>query len=87
VIVLKRHQKTIQRYFPGRTITFINTEGQRISGAVTGGAKDSIYIRFYDVRQGISQWGLPALDTLRDVPLGYSFAAIKTVIRERTHLN
>ena len=87
VLVLKRHYKTIERYYPGTTITFINQDNQQVSGIVTGGAKDTVYLRFLDVRQGLNQWELPGLDTLRDFPMAYDISAIKSIIRTRNHLN
>lgn len=87
VIVLKRHNTTIQRYYTNRGFTFINQEDQRISGVVAGGAKDSIYLLFYDVRRAVNYWGLPAWDTVAAIPVPYALSDIKTVIRDRTSLN
>lgn len=87
VVVLKRHHKTIERYFEGKSIEFINQDGQRISGIITGVVKDTLLLRFIDVQQRTNYWGLPSMDTLREVPLAYAFSDIKTVVRTRTHLN
>lgn len=87
VVVLKKHHKTIERYFEGKSIEFINQEGQHVSGLVTAVVHDTLMLRFIDVQQRANYWGLPTMDTLREVPLAYPFSEIKTVVRTRTHLN
>jgi hypothetical protein len=87
VVVLKRNDHTIQRYFEGRSITFINQDDQQVEGIITGAVQDTIFLRFYDVRRVYSQFGLPALDTIHNISLAYSFSDIKTVIRVRDKLN
>ncbi len=87
IIVLKRNNTTLQRYFEGKSIEFINSYDQPISGLITKVVKDTLYLRFLDIRQGVNYWGLPTMDTLKEVPLAYAFSDIKTVIVHRTHLN
>ncbi|TDW99581.1 hypothetical protein [Dinghuibacter silviterrae] len=88
VIALKRHNVTVQRYYANRSsFTFINQDGQRITGVVAGGAKDTIYLRFYDVRQGVNMLGLPTWDTLTNYPVPFAISEIKEVVRDRTSLN
>jgi hypothetical protein len=88
VVVLKRHNVTIQRYYTNRSsFTFINQDGQRITGVVAGGAQDTIYLRFFDVRRGMNYWGLPTWDTLANYPVPFAISGIKEVVRDRTGLN
>jgi hypothetical protein len=87
VIALKRHSITIQRYFTNRSFTFIDQGGQRVTGVVAGGSRDTIYLRFYDIRRGANYWGLPTWDTLGNVPVPFAFSDIKEVVRDRTGLN
>lgn len=86
-LVLKRHNTVVERYYTYRGITFIDQQGQRITGVIAGGAKDSVYLRFYDVRRGINYWGLPTWDTIGAMPMPYALSDIKYVIRTRTGLN
>lgn len=86
-LVLKRHNTVLQRYYTYRGITFVNQEGQRITGVIAGGSPDSVYLRFYDIRRGVNYWGLPTWDTVAAIPIPYALSDIKYVLRTRTGLN
>ena len=86
-LVLKRHNTVVQRYYTYHNITFINQEGQTITGIIAGGTKDSVLLRFYDVRRGINAWGLPTWDTIAAIPMPYAISDIKYIVRNRTGLN
>jgi hypothetical protein len=87
VVVLKKNRKTIERYFEGKSIEFITKYDQHVSGLITGVVKDTLLIRFIDVQQRANYWGLPTMDTLREVPLAFAFSDITTIVKVRTHLN
>ena len=87
VVALKSADRTIMRFFEGKTMDFINSYGQEVSGTVQRVADDTLYLTFYNVGQVANQWGLPSMDTLNVVPLAYRFEDIKAIIRYRNKFN
>jgi len=64
ITVNKRNNRTVKTFFPGLPISFETYDKRQASGLITAIRNDSIFIKEYDVRQVLNQWGIPVLDTL-----------------------
>ena len=87
VLVLKRNERTIERYYPGKQIDFINRDDQPVSGIINRVEKDTLFLTFYVERRITNDLGMFGTDTSQAVPLAYNLKDIKTVIRYRDKLN
>jgi hypothetical protein len=83
VVRLERNGHPIERFYPGTHITFLNLNDQLVDGTVTAVNADTIFLKFYDVRQVISGIGLPMLDTIHNMDLSYAFEDIKAIVKYR----
>jgi hypothetical protein len=87
VLVLKRNETTIERYYPGKEFDFINRDDQPVSGVINRVEKDTVFLTFYVERRVTNDLGMFGTDTSETVPLAYSLNDIKTVTRYRDKLN
>lgn len=86
VLVLKRNEITIERYYPGKQFTFINRDDQSITGVIDRVEKDTLYLTFYQERRVTNDLGMFGTDSSA-IHLAYSFNDIKTVVKYRDKLN
>jgi hypothetical protein len=87
VLVLKRNERTIERYYPGKQFTFINRDDQPVTGVIDRVEKDTVFLTFYVERRVTNDLGMFGTDTSESIPMAYSFNDIKTVILYRDKLN
>lgn len=62
-LLLKKKNKTIRTFFPGKYITLETVEKNYADGVITRITKDSIYIRHFDIERSVSDYGGVYLDT------------------------
>ena len=79
ITVNKRNNRTVKTFFPGLPISFETYDKRQASGLITAIRNDSIFIKEYDVRQVLNQWGIPVLDTLGQYLNGFHYKEIAKV--------
>ena len=79
VILLKRNNKTIKRYFGGTNIDITTNTGAYISGTITKIKSDSLFLKQYVIRQTPTQLGVFVLDTLTTYYYQYHYNQVKAI--------
>lgn len=79
VILLKRNNKTIKRYFAGSDIDLTTTTGVYISATITKIKNDSLFLKQYVVRQTPTQLGVFVLDTVTTYYYKYHYNQVKAI--------
>src|SRR4051812_40248293 len=79
VILLKKKDKTIRRYFAGTEIELTTNTGAYINGTITQIKNDSLFIKVFVVRQTPTQLGVYVLDTLTTYYYTYHYNQIKAI--------
>lgn len=62
-LLLKKKNKTVRTFFPGKYITLETVEKNYADGIITKITKDSIYIRHFDIERSESDYGGVYIDT------------------------
>ncbi|HSK14484.1 MAG TPA: hypothetical protein VK907_14785 [Phnomibacter sp.] len=63
ILVLKKNNKTLAKFYPGSFISFYTTEGMPVHGSVSRLTPDSIYIEQYSIRRMMRADGALVFDT------------------------
>lgn len=79
VLLLKKHGKTIKRYFAGTDIDITTTTGAYVSGNITKIISDSIFIKVFVIRQTPTQLGVYILDTVTTYYYKYHYNQVKAI--------
>ena len=79
VIVLKKHNKTIKRYFSGTNIELTTTTGVYLSAQITRIKNDTLFLKQYVVRQTPTQLGVYILDTVTTYNYAYHYNQVKAI--------
>jgi len=79
VLLLKKHNKTIRRYFAGTEIELTTTTGAYINGTITQIKNDSLFLKVFVIRQTPTQLGVYVLDTLTTYYYTYHYNQIKAI--------
>ena len=79
VILLKRNNKTIKRYFAGMDMDITTTTGAYINGNITKIKNDSLYLKQFVVRQMPTQLGVFVLDTVATYNYTYHINQVKAI--------
>ena len=79
IILLKKNNKTVKRYFAGTEIDLTTTTGAYISGTITKIKNDSIFLKQYVIRQVPTQLGVYVLDTLTTYYYKYHYSQIHAI--------
>ena len=79
VILLKKNNKTIKRYFAGTDIDITTTTGAYISGNITKIKNDSLFLRVFVIRQLPTQLGIYILDTVTTYYYKYHYNQVKAI--------
>lgn len=79
VILLKKNNKTVKRYFAGTDIDLTTTTGAYISGTITKIKNDSIFLKQYVIRQTPTNLGVYVLDTLTTYYYKYHYNQVKAI--------
>ncbi|MBC7890235.1 MAG: hypothetical protein H7Z13_20360 [Ferruginibacter sp.] len=79
VILLKRNNKTIKRYFAGTAIDLTTTTGAYISANIIKIKNDSLFLKQYVIRQTPTQLGVYVLDTVTTYYYKYHYNQVKVI--------
>jgi len=79
VILLKRHKKTVKRYFSGTDIDLTTNTGVYLSAQIVKIKSDSLFLRHFDIRQVPTQLGVYILDTVATYYYKYHYNQIKAI--------
>lgn len=79
VLLLKKNNKTIRRYFSGSDIEITTTTGAYVSGNITKIINDSLFIKVFIIQQIPTQLGVYVLDTVTTYYYKYHYNQIKYI--------
>jgi hypothetical protein len=85
-LLLKKNTKTIQRFYPGRPITFTTTEGMPVNGMLDSLVRDSLYLTYSQVVRVPNRFGGQSIDTAGRYQLAFSVANVGSFPRRRSGL-
>ena len=87
VILLKKHNKTIKRYFSGTDIDLTTKNGVYLNAEIIKIKNDSLFLRQFDIRQIPTQLGVYILDTVATYYYTYHYNDIKAIGRSDKNFN
>ena len=79
VLLLKRHKKTIKRYFAGSNIDITTTTGADISAEIAKIKNDTIFLKQYVVQRIPTNLGVFVLDTITTYYYKYHYNQVKAI--------
>jgi len=79
IVVKNKKGRTVKSFFPGLYISFITTNNREVDGLITTIRNDSVFVKEWDVRTGMSGLGIPVTDTLGSYLNGYHYKEIAKV--------
>jgi hypothetical protein len=79
VILLKKRNKTIKRYFAGMDIDITTNTGAYISAHINQIKNDSLFLKEFVVRQMPTQLGVYVLDTVTTYYYKYHYNQVKAI--------
>jgi hypothetical protein len=79
VLLLKKNNKTIKRYFAGTDIEITTTTGAYINGNIIKIKNDSLFLEVFVIRQTPTQLGVYVLDTVATYYYKYHYNQIKAI--------
>ena len=79
VILLKRNNKTVNRYFSGTDINMVTTTGVSINAYITHINNDTLFLKQFVVRQTPTMLGVFILDTLATYYYQYHYNQIRSI--------
>ncbi|MCW3090299.1 MAG: hypothetical protein JWP81_1368 [Ferruginibacter sp.] len=79
VLLLKKHNKTIKRFFAGTDIEITTNTGAYINGNITKIKNDSLFLKVFVVQQVPTQLGVFVLDTVTTYYYKYHYNQIKAI--------
>jgi hypothetical protein len=82
MVLLKKNGKTLINYMPGAHIAFHTTDGQEADGIIRKIERDSIFLTYFDVRQGYTPWYTTVLDTVSAYLMSYDYRTIDRIHRK-----
>jgi len=56
-LLLKKNNKTVQRYYPGRTISFFTTDKMPVNGRLDSLVRDSLFLTYFQLVLVPTPWG------------------------------
>jgi hypothetical protein len=81
MVLLKRHDKTLNNYMPGKEIMFRMADGRFASGMIKKIERDTIFLAEYDIRKAYNMWGTMALDTVSAYLNAYAYKDVSAIMR------
>jgi hypothetical protein len=79
VMLLKKHNKTINRYFSGTDIDLVTTTGVSLNAYITHINNDTLFLKQFVVRQTATMLGVFILDTLTTYYYQYHYNQIRSI--------
>ncbi len=86
-ILLKKHNKTILRIFPGDNFSFTTNSGVYKEGLITKISNDSIFIKQFVIRKIPTTIGTYILDTAGSIKSSYNYNDIKLIGEKQKGFN
>jgi hypothetical protein len=87
VLLLKKNNKTIERYFAGTNIDLTTINGVYISATITKIKNDSLFLKQFVIRQIPTQLGVYVLDTVATYYYQYHYNQIKAIGKTGSRFN
>ena len=84
LLVLKKHGRIIESFFPGSEIYF-STADRNYNAYVTSIERDSIFLVQYDIRRQYTNFGVYVLDTVGQYHYGVGYKEINGFLKERSN--
>ena len=81
--VKKRNGITVDNYYPGMYINFVNTNGRQFEGPIDRIEHDSVFIKFFQIIKQPTIWGTYISDTVRTDILPFHYREIKNIVTYR----
>lgn len=82
-LLLKKNNKTVQRYYPGRTISFFTTDKMPVNGRLDSLVRDSLFLTYFQLVRVPTPWGTFRMDTAGRYPIAFSMANVGALPRKR----
>ena len=86
LLILKKHNRTIQSFFPGSEINF-STSIREYLASITSIKKDSLFLVQYDVRQVYTRIGVFVLDTVAEYHFAVNYHDILSLGKNRENFD
>lgn len=86
LLILKKHNRTVQSFFPGSEMIF-STSTRYYEAYVTSIDKDSVFLVQYDIRQVFTNMGVYVLDTIAHYNFGINYHDIKVFGKPRKNFD
>ena len=82
LLLLKKGKgKTLQTFFAGSSIHFIDISNREESGVIKKIENDTLFIKYYDIRQRYTMWGTTVMDTVTAALDKYHYNEIKAIYK------
>ncbi|WP_416440008.1 hypothetical protein [Phnomibacter sp. MR] len=82
-LLLKKNNKTIQRYYPGRNISFITADKMPVNGRLDSLIRDSLFLTYFQLVQVPTPWGTYRTDTAGRYAIAFNMANVGALPRKR----
>ena len=82
LLLKKSNGRTIKTYVAGSFIEFRDISGRNVTGVIRRLERDTLFISYYDVRQGYTMWGTTMADTLSAYLMKYHYKEIAAIKRD-----
>jgi hypothetical protein len=87
VLLLKKNQKTVKRYFSGTEIELTTNKGVYLNAEIIKIKSDTLFLRQFDIRQIPTQLGVYILDTVATYYYKYHYNEIKAIGKSNKSFN
>lgn len=83
MLVIKKNDISFKTFIAGSYVSFITTNGEAISTNISSIKNDSIFFKELVVRQVMTQFGVPRLDTMASLLRGIHYSEIAAIPKPR----
>ena len=83
LILIKKNNLPFKTYMAGTAVSFITTTGEEITTRITAIRNDSLFFKEIIMRQVMTQWGVPKLDTVATFMRGIHYTEIAALPKPR----
>jgi len=82
LLLLKKGKgQTVQTYFAGSFIHFMDINGHEETGVIKKIERDTLFILYYDIRRGYNMWGTSVADTVTAFLNKYHYNEIRSIYK------
>ncbi len=83
MVVIRKHNQSIKTFMAGSFVTFFTASGEEISANIASIRNDSLFFREVQVRQVMTNFGVPRLDTVATGLRGIHYQEIAALPKPR----